>query len=99
MSAPPLIVEGDVVIARPPMRVFQVLVDPATWRDVDPALVEVSPLEPLSLGATGTMRHRRGPGMTARTSWTVTAYVQGVRISNHPGGIRVRDDRVRRAHA
>ena len=87
MSAQPLVVEGDIMITRPPMHVFDVLVDPTTWHDIDPALVEVTPLDPLSLGATGTMRHRRGPGMTARTSWDVTAFVPGARLDNHLIGL------------
>ena len=87
MPAQPLVIEGDVVITQPPMRVFDVLVDPTTWHDVDPALVEVTPLEPLTLGARGQMRHRRGPGMTARTSWDVTAFVPGARLDNHLTGL------------
>jgi hypothetical protein len=82
-----LVVEGDIVISRTANRVFDVLADPTTWGDVDPALIEVSPLERLSLGATGTMRHRRGPGITARTSWTITAFVPGRSIDNRLTGL------------
>lgn len=57
-------------IARPPAAVFEFLADTASFRAVDPALVEVSPAGPLALGRTGTFVHRRG-GLTARTTWRV----------------------------
>jgi hypothetical protein len=40
---------------------------------VDHALVSVEPMTPMALGSAGRMIHRRG-GMTARTTWTVTAF-------------------------
>ena len=76
-----MIVEAEVLIAADPNRVFAALADPATWFAIDPTLVDVTPRTPLVLGATGTMRNRRGPGMTATVSWRTTDFEPGVRLT------------------
>jgi len=53
--------------------VFGFLTDPAKFGVVDHALVSVEPMTPMALGTAGRMTHRRG-GMTARTTWRVTAF-------------------------
>ena len=53
--------------------VFDFLTDPLQFGVVDRALISVEPTTPMALGTAGRMTHRRG-GMTARTTWTVTAF-------------------------
>jgi carbon monoxide dehydrogenase subunit G len=53
--------------------VFAFLTDPTKFAVVDAALVDVHPTTPMALGSAGRMTHRRG-GMTARTTWSVTAF-------------------------
>ena len=81
-----MIIEGQVGVAAPPQRIFDALIDPSTWFDIDPTLVDVTPREPISLGTTGTMRNRRGPGMTATATWTTTEFVPGARLTQHLRG-------------
>jgi carbon monoxide dehydrogenase subunit G len=64
-------IESTFDIDRPPAEVFAFLADTASFRAVDPALVDFSPAGPLSTGLHGTFAHRRG-WMIARTRWTVT---------------------------
>lgn len=66
-------IERDLEIDRDLATVFDFLTDPAKFGVVDHALVEVEPMTPMALGAAGRMTHRRG-GMTARTTWSVTAF-------------------------
>lgn len=58
-------------IARPPGDVFTLIADPASFKRVDPAMIDFGPPGPLAVGGTGWFKHRRG-GMTARTTFTVT---------------------------
>ena len=81
-----MIIEDRIAIGVPPQRVFDVLADPATWFVIDPTLVDVTPREPITLGSTGTMRNRRGPGFTAKVSWTTVEFVPGARLVQHLRG-------------
>lgn len=63
----------ELEVARQPAEVFDFLTSPEGLRAVDPALVDYGPPGPLGDGATGWFRHRRG-GMTARTTFRVTAF-------------------------
>ena len=78
-----MIIERRIGLEAEPQRVFDVLVDPATWFTIDPTLVDVSPRERITLGSSGTMRNRRGPGMTATVRWTTTELEPGVRLTQH----------------
>jgi hypothetical protein len=49
------------------------LIDPNHFRAIDPAMLEFGPPGPLSPGSEGWSKHRRG-GMTARTTYRVTAF-------------------------
>jgi hypothetical protein len=66
-------------LGRPPEDVFALLTDTAHFRRVDPALVDYGPVGQLRAGATGWFRHRRG-GMTARTTFLVTAFEAPCRL-------------------
>jgi hypothetical protein len=77
-----VIVKGDVSIACAPADVFDVLADPSTWFDLDPALEDVEPGAPLSPGVVGTMRHRRGPRMHVTTGWENTSLLPPSRLEN-----------------
>ena len=68
-----MITEQEIEIARPPQAVFDYLVDLGNWGAIDPAMLEVSASGRLSLGASGSVRHRRS-GMTVKTQWEVTAF-------------------------
>ena len=81
-----MIIEGRIVIGAPPQRVFDALADPATWFVIDPTLIDVTPREPITLGSTGTMRNRRGPGFTAKASWRTVEFVAGSRLVQHLRG-------------
>ena len=61
----------ELEVARPPSDVFALLVDPESFRAVDPALVDYGPRGPLTAGSEGWFKHRRG-GMTARTTFRVS---------------------------
>lgn len=61
----------ELEVDRPPDDVFALLVDPESFRVVDPALVEFGPPGPLTAGGEGWFKHRRG-GMTARTTFRVS---------------------------
>jgi hypothetical protein len=78
-----VIIEGRIRINAPARRVYDLLADPGAWFSIDPTLVDVSPRTPLSVGSTGTLRNRRGPGFVATASWTTTALVPGERITQH----------------
>jgi hypothetical protein len=60
-------------VARPPGDVFALLIDPGQFRVLDPALLDHGPPGPLTAGAEGWFKHRRA-GMTARTTYRVTAF-------------------------
>jgi uncharacterized protein YndB with AHSA1/START domain len=80
MPPQPLVIQGHVTIAATPQDVFDALADPTTWFRIDPTLVDVTPRERLVLGMTGTMRNRRGPGLTATATWTTTELISGARL-------------------
>ena len=82
-----MIIQADVSVARSPQDVFAALADPTTWFAIDPTLVEVTPRGPVALGAGGTMRNRRGPGMTATVTWRTTAFEPGVRLTQYLVGM------------
>jgi uncharacterized protein YndB with AHSA1/START domain len=82
-----VIIQAEISIAADPGRVFAVLADPATWFVVDPTLIDATPRTPLMLGATGTMRNRRGPGMTATVSWRTTELEPGARLTQYLVGM------------
>lgn len=63
----------DLDVARRPEDVFAYLVDASHFKDLDDALVDYGPPDDLHAGSTGWFRHRRG-GMTANTTFTVTAF-------------------------
>ena len=67
--------------------VFAFLTDPTKFAVVDAALVSVDPTTPLALCSSGRMTHRRG-GMTARTTWSVTAFEppNGLTVEIHGSG-------------
>ena len=81
-----MIIEGRATVAASPDAVFAILVDPETWFRIDPTLVDVVPRTPMVLGATGTMRNRRGPGLVATVTWTTTEFVAGERLVQHLRG-------------
>ena len=81
-----MIIDGRITVVAPPERVFEVLVDPATWFEIDPTLIDVTPRDRVVLGSTGTMRNRRAPGMVATVTWITTEYVAGRRLSQHLHG-------------
>ena len=66
-------IERRLEVTLVPGTVFDFLTDPTKFAVVDRALVEVEPTTPMALGTTGRMVHRRG-GLTARTTWSVTAF-------------------------
>jgi Polyketide cyclase / dehydrase and lipid transport len=63
----------ELEVSRPPADVFAFLTNAESFRAVDPALVDHGPPGPLTAGSEGWFRHRRG-GMTARTTYRVTAF-------------------------
>ena len=82
-----MIIQAEISIAADRHRVFDALADPATWFVIDPTLIDASPRTPLTLGATGTMRNRRGPGMVATASWRTTELEPGARITQYLVGM------------
>lgn len=76
-----MIVRVEAEIGAPPMAVFDALADPATWFTIDPTLVAVTPSSPLQLGASGTTRNRRGPGMVVTALWRTTEFEPGARLT------------------
>jgi hypothetical protein len=66
-------IERELDLGRDVSTVFDFLTDATKFATVDRALVDVEPTTPMALGTSGRMTHRRG-GMTARTTWTVTAF-------------------------
>lgn len=63
----------DLEVARRPAEVFDFLTSPVGLRAVDPALVDYGPPGPIAAAGAGWFKHRRF-GMTARTTWRVTAF-------------------------
>ena len=63
-------IRHEIEIERQPEDVFDFLIDTATFRVVDPALVSYTPPGVMRLGLTGTFVHRRS-GMIARSTWSV----------------------------
>ena len=63
----------QIEVARPPAEVFAFLTSAEGLRAVDPALVDYGPPGPITAGGAGWFKHRRG-GMTASTTWRVTAF-------------------------
>jgi len=81
-----LSIERRLWLASTPQGIFDVLKDPENWFVLDKALVDVSPRDPIVAGATGTMRHHRGPGMNVTTSWENIAFEPGVQLDNRDIG-------------
>jgi len=82
-----LIIQAQISIAADRHRVFHALANPATWFAIDPTLIDATPRTPLTMGATGTMRNRRGPGMTATVSWRTTELESGARLTQYLVGL------------
>lgn len=66
-----LALESDIL--RPPRDVFDLIADPASFKRIDPAMIDFGPPGPLAAGRTGWFRHRRG-GMIARTTFSVIEF-------------------------
>lgn len=66
-------------VARPPGDVFAFLTSAEGLRAVDPALVDYGPPGPITAGGEGWFKHRRF-GMTANTTWRVTAFEPPTRL-------------------
>lgn len=73
-------------IARPPGDVFDKISDPASFKLIDPAIVDFGPPGQLAHGARGWFLHRRGP-MNARTTYEVTAFEPGRRLEVEIAGM------------
>lgn len=82
-----MIIQAEISIAADRHHVFDALADPATWFTIDPTLIDVTPRTPLTLGAIGTMRNRRGPGMVATASWRTTELEPGARLTQYLAGM------------
>ena len=67
-------------IARPPERVYAVLIDHGTWAALDPALLDITPRGPLAVGMTGTMT-RKVAGRRITNGWTVLELEPGTRFA------------------
>ena len=74
-------VAATVTIRSTPQRVYDVLVDPATWQTLDPTLLEMTPREPLAVGSHGTMVNRRAGGMRITTAWDIVELIPGSRYT------------------
>jgi hypothetical protein len=72
-------IRHDIDVARPPEVVFDFLIDTASFRVVDRALVSFEPSGLMHVGLHGSFVHRRG-GMTARSTWEVVELVRPSRI-------------------
>ncbi len=72
-------IRRDIEVARPPEAVFDFLIDTASFRVVDRALVSFEPSGLLHVGLHGAFVHRRG-GMTAHSTWEVVELVRPSRI-------------------
>lgn len=72
-------IQTQVDIARNPADVFGALIDQATWKEVDSALVNFSPPGQLAIGLHGTLTHRRA-GMRVTTSWQIIEFVPGASL-------------------
>ena len=67
-------------IARPPERVYAVLIDQGAWATLDPPLVDFAPRGPLAVGMTGTMT-RKVAGRRITDGWTVLELEPGTRFA------------------
>ncbi len=67
-------------IARPPERVYAVLIDQNAWAALDPPLVDFAPRGPLAVGMTGTMT-RKVAGRRITDGWTVLELEPGTRFA------------------
>ena len=81
-----MIIEGTTRIAASPEQVFEYLADPTRWSEYDPTLVEATPRERLTVGATGSVRIRR-MGITAKATWTTTELEPPVRVTQYLRGL------------
>ena len=81
-----MIIDGRTRIAASPERVFEFLADPTRWSEYDPTLVEATPRERLTVGATGIVRNRR-MGVTAKATWTTTELEPPVRVTQYTRGM------------
>jgi hypothetical protein len=63
-------IETILEVGRPPGEVFDFLSDTASFKAVDPALVEFEPEGRMAIGMTGRFLHRRS-GLPARSTWSV----------------------------
>ena len=81
-----MIIEGTTHIAASPEQVFELLEDPTRWSEYDPTLVEATPRERLTVGATGIVRNRR-MGVTAKATWTTTEFEPPVRVTQYTRGM------------
>ena len=67
-------------IARPPGRVYAVLIDQDAWAALDPPLVDFTPRGPLAVGMTGTMT-RKAAGRRMTSGWTILELEPGTRFA------------------
>ena len=67
-------------IARPPERVYAVLIDQDAWAALDPPLVDFTPRGPLAVGMTGTMT-RKAAGRRMTSGWTILELEPGTRFA------------------
>ena len=67
-------------IARPPERVYAVLIDQDAWAALDPPLVDFTPRGPLAVGMTGTMT-RKAAGRRITDGWTILELEPGTRFA------------------
>ena len=81
-----MIIEGTTRIAASPEQVFEFLAEPKRWSEYDPTLVEATPSDRLVVGATGIIRNRVGPGMTAKATWTTTEFEPPTRVTQRLRG-------------
>ena len=67
-------------IARPPERVYAVLIDQETWAALDPPLVDFAPRCPLAVVMTGTLT-RKVAGRRITDGWTILELEPGRRFA------------------
>jgi hypothetical protein len=81
-----MIIERTTRIAASPEHVFEFLANPTHWSEYDPTLVEATPSDRLTVGASGILRNRR-MGMTAKATWTTTELEPPVRVTQYLRGM------------
>ena len=81
-----MIVEEAVLIAAPPERIYDLLVDPATWFKLDPTLLDVQPRDRLVVGGRGVLRNRPAPGMKVKAAFTTRELIPGRSVVQHLTG-------------